>query len=479
MVGLINRERETAKIQELWEKDGPALGLIYGRRRLGKSYFLQNFLKGKRDVYFLAASSTSLENLSELLDQVRLSFPDRQDATLENYNSWRTGLRLLCELARSEPLLVVLDEFGYLADADSSIPSILQAIWDRDAQDTKLRLILCGSELSTLSSLDDYGAPLHGRFDWVEHFRPLDYYDAGQFMAAAALPKGGYSDREKLVAYGIYGGSGRYLAALNPRKPLADNVARQMLDPSGIFHREGEILIRQEREIREDATFNAILAAIAGGATVHDKIASQAHVPSKSITTYIARLQQLGWIEQETPFGEEARRSIYRLSDNMLSAWYRWVFRFRSALQITPPEQSWREFVEPDISDYMGRFVFEKVAHQHIRRFYARYNLPIPLDMGRWWSRKGDVEIDLVAKLKDYSYLFGSCKWASSPVKLGELADLQAKVRAVPHDEWKLKPRYAMFSGGRFDASLEAVAKEEGVLLIGAKELYVPTGAIP
>ncbi len=476
MVGLINREREGAKIRELWEKDGPALGLIYGRRRLGKSYFLQDFLKGKRGVYFLAASSTSLENLGELLDQARRSFPDRQDATLENYPNWRTGLRLLCELAREEPLLVVLDEFSYLSDGDSAIPSILQAVWDRDAQGTRLKLILCGSELSTLSSLDDYAAPLHGRFDWVEHFRPLDYYDAGRFIAASAPAKGGYSDREKLVAYGIYGGSGRYLAALDPRRPIAENVARQMLDPAGIFHREGETLIRQEREIRDDSGYNAVLAAIAGGATTFDKIGHQSHIGSKSVTNYLAKLQQLGWIEQEMPFGEDARRSIYKLADNMLSAWYRWVFRYRSAIQITPPEQAWKEFVEPDITDYMGRFVFEKVAHQHIKRFFARYGLPIPVEMGRWWSRKGDVEIDLVAKLMDGSYLFGSCKWASSPVKVGDLADLQAKVKAIPHPEWKERPRYAVFSGGGFDSKLEAVAEEEGVLLIGAKQLFRDDG---
>ncbi len=233
-----------------------------------------------------------------------------------------------------------------------------------------------------------------------------------------------------------------------------------------------ESLIRQEREIREDATYNAILAAVAGGATTFDRIADQSHVASKSVTIYLTKLQQLGWIEQEAPFQEDARHSIYRLSDNMLLAWYRWVFRFRSALQITPPEQSWKEFVEPDISDYMGRFVFEKVARQHIRRFYARYDLPIPLEMGRWWSRKGDVEIDLVAKLKDGSYLFGSCKWATSPVRVGELADLQAKVNALPHTDWKDRPRYAIFSGGSIDPRLQAVAEDEGVLLIGVRQLF-------
>lgn len=476
MVGLINRARQVAKIKELWEKNGSALGLVYGRRRLGKTYFLQDFFKGKRGVYFLAASSTSLENLTELLDQIRRAFPDRQDATLENYPTWRTGLRLLCELAHDEPLLVVLDEFGYLSSADPAIPSILQAVWDRDARDTRLKLILCGSELGTLASLDDYGAPLHGRFDWVERFQSLDYYDAGRFLAAAAPAQGGYSDREKLTAYGIYGGSGRYLAALDPGRPLAENVAWQLLDPSGVFHREGETLIRQERDIRDDSGYNAILAAIAGGATTFDKIGARAHIGSKSIANYLSKLQQLGWIEQETPFGEDARRSIYRLADNMLSAWYRWVFRYRSALQITPPDQAWRQFVEPDIPDYMGRFVFEKVSHEHIKRFYTRYNLPLILEIGRWWSRKGDVEIDLVARLKDGSYLFGSCKWASSPVKVSELADLQAKVKMIPHNEWKERPRYVLFSGGDFDPKLKAVAEDEGVLLIGIRQLFATDG---
>lgn len=133
MVGLVDRERETAKLLQLWEQRGPQLALLYGRRRLGKTFFLQHFLQGRRGIYFLAADSTSNENLSELLEQVRRTVPDRQDATLENYPSWRTALRLLCELAQQQPTLVVLDEFGYLSKAGPAIPSIIQTVWDRDA----------------------------------------------------------------------------------------------------------------------------------------------------------------------------------------------------------------------------------------------------------------------------------------------------------------------------------------------------------
>jgi len=190
--------------------------------------------------------------------------------------------------------------------------------------------------------------------------------------------------------------SGRYLAQINPGRPLSENVAAHLLDPAGIFHRKGETLIRQERDIRDDADYNAILAAVAAGATDWAEIANQSHVESKSLSNYLTRLQHLGWIHQELPFGEKGKRGIYRLADNMLKSWYRYVFRHRSALEMANPADAWRELVEPDLPDYLGQFVLEDVAQQHLARFAGRYGLPMISGMGRWWSRRQDVEIDLV-----------------------------------------------------------------------------------
>ena len=159
MVGLVDREREIGKLEELWKRPGPALALIYGRRRVGKTYFLQHALRQRGGVYFLAAESSSAENLEELLDQVRRAFPERRDATLENYPSWRVALRLLCELASDKPLFVAFDEFSYLCHVEQALPSLLQAVWDRDASASQLKLVLCGSEIGMLSALDDYGRP--------------------------------------------------------------------------------------------------------------------------------------------------------------------------------------------------------------------------------------------------------------------------------------------------------------------------------
>jgi Archaea bacterial proteins of unknown function len=156
----------------------------------------------------------------------------------------------------------------------------------------------------------------------------------------------------------------------------------------------------------------------------------------------------------------------------MLKSWYRYAFRHRSALEMANPADAWRELVEPDLPDYLGQFVLEDVAQQHVARFAGRYGLPMISGMGRWWSRRQDVEIDPVAELHDGSYLFGEVKWTSSPVRLGELFELERKVAAMLHPAWKKNPRYALFSAGRFEEKLVLAAKEQGVPLVGAEELY-------
>ena len=474
MVGLVDREMENSKLQELWTRRGPAMALVYGRRRLGKTYFLQNFLQGRRGIYLLAADSTSNENLGELLEQVRIAFPDRHDATLANYPTWRTAMRLLCELAQDEPMLVVLDEFSYLIKADPSVPSVIQAIWDTDAKRTNIKLVLCGSELGTMSNLSDYGQPLHGRFDWMHRYGPLDYYDTARFIIAAAADAGvsPYHARDMLLVYGLYGGAGRYLDAIDAARPPSQNVTSLSLDPNGIFHNEGETLLRQEREIRDVAGYNTVLSTIAAGATGWGEILNQSHVEKNTLFAYLERLKSIGWITQERPFEEHDRRSIYRLADNMLKGWYRYVFRNRSALQTWRPADAWNRFVEPDLSTYMGFHAFEGVCHEHMRRFASRYSLPGIVEMGRWWTRDHQTEIDLVASLADGSYLFGECKWASSPVLTGDLNRLYRKVEAVPHAKWKQSARYVLFSAGEFDPLLIEVARRENVLLIDGNGLF-------
>ena len=120
----------------------------------------------------------------------------------------------------------------------------------------------------------------------------------------------------------------------------------------------------------------------------------------------------------------------------------------------------------------MGSQIFEGVCAQHLARFAPAYSLPLIMEMGRWWSRGGDVELDLVARLSDGSYLFGECKWATSPTDADELGRLKQKAQQVPHGRWKAKPRYVLFSAGGFTQRLVDLAQEQGAILVAPDELF-------
>lgn len=271
--------------------------------------------------------------------------------------------------------------------------------------------------------------------------------------------------------YGLLGGSGRYLAAVDPARSLGENIVSSVLDPQGIFHREGENLIRQERDIREYANYNAVLEAIAAGATEWSEIANQAHLERHVVAGVLDRLRRLGWVAHEKPFEEPDRRGIYRLDDNFLTFWYRFVFRLRSALQSVPPGDAWTALVEPHLSDYMGRYIFEGICAQHLRRFWRRYHLPLLLDLGRWWSRPSNVEIDLVGKLADGSYLVGECKWSRQPCDVHVLSALQHKLASTPHGRWRTAPHLIVFSTAGFTPRMAERAQADGAILVGPDDL--------
>jgi len=215
-----------------------------------------------------------------------------------------------------------------------------------------------------------------------------------------------------------------------------------------------------------------VLAAIAAGASEWGEIANQAHLEKHVVAGCLERLQQLGWVTHERPFGEPGRRGLYRLNDNLLKFWYRFIFRFRSALQMSLPQQAWDELVRPHLDTYMGMYVFEGVCQEHLSRFQRRYHLPVITALGRWWNRRSDTELDLVASLADGSYLLGECKWSHTPLDVDVLTGLQRKAEAIPR-HWQREPlRYALFSSGGFKPRLEEYAREQGCLLVGPGLLY-------
>lgn len=476
---LVDRELELEELRALARRPGPHLALLYGRRRIGKTFLLDHVWEDEGRFYFLAADTTPEQNRRELLRE--LSGWTGREYEPEDYPSWRTVFRVFAELAGNQSLVVVLDEFQYLMGSEEGVVSQLNAVWDREVADKDLTLVLAGSQVSTMAALEAGDSPLYGRIDWRRRLRPFDYLDAGRMLPER------WSLRDRAYGYGIFGGTPRYLAAIDPEEELADAVVRTFLSPRGEIHLQLEHLVEQEQGIRSPGEYRAVLAAVARGRTGISEIADLAglgdrrHVAARALET----LEALELVHRERNFG--AGRTTpwrFRIADNAVRFWYRFVHPNRSRLETGDPAAVWERQVRPHLDTAMGS-VFERIARQGFERFHENWGLPGAVRRARWEGQdrnRRSIEIDLVAELDDGTLLTGEVKWSREPVGTDvhrgltrDLEDLSRSGRAWAHralDPAGSAGRLYVSAGG-FEESFRGVADEDpSIRLVQLGDLY-------
>jgi AAA+ ATPase superfamily predicted ATPase len=455
---FVDREQERAQLRELLDRAGPNLALVFGRRRVGKTYLLTNTWPEARTFYFVAAEGSSALNRRELVQAVARHF--EVELNPADYPTWRTVFRLLYELRTPEPLVVVLDEFQYLMANGDGVPSHLNAIHDVHRDERPFVLVLCGSAVRTMENLNAGDAALYGRFARVLHVKPFDYFDA-----AALVPV--HTHRERAIAYGIFGGTPRYLRALNPKRSLVENIAAEVLNPGGQVRTQVETLIDQERGLRKTEEYKAILRSLGAGRTQAQEIAD--HVGATNDPAFRRMLEvlvSLGYVRAERNVGARKTHPYrYRLDDPALQFNASLVALFRSELAAYNPREVWeREIAPARLDTYMGS-IFERIAREGYQRHRQRLSFPMIDAWGRWEGSvatargRGNLdsyEIDIVATLTDGRIMTGAVKWGN----LG--LDVHAK---------HLRDLTALADGGQ--AWAQAAIRKRAPLL------YVTGGSIP
>ncbi len=253
---FIGREPETQFLEELSSSGKPELFVLYGRRRVGKTELLQQFCRGRRAVYFLAAQVREKDNLRAFRDALQEGIDDPLAGSVE-FPDWTAALNFVAERARDERLVVVLDEFPYLCESTKGLPSQLQRFWDTRGKASKLMLVLCGSQVSFMENeVLAERSPLFGRRTAQRRLEPLSPESVLPFF-----PK--WSMRDRVLAYAILGGMPAYLRRFDDSRSLFENVARECLRPEGYLFDEVQFLLRSE--LSNPATYNSLLAAIARG----------------------------------------------------------------------------------------------------------------------------------------------------------------------------------------------------------------------
>ncbi len=458
-VKTIDRRREIRQLQTLAAAP-PGLVILSGRRRVGKSFLLRVALTGDRVVHFQAEEQPRPLQLAAFARECTELVGGAPPA----FGSWEDAFAFLdAQAKRDGALVVVLDEFQYLAYRDEGLVSSVQKWWDRwDHESTPVLLVLSGSALAFMAGLLSGQKPTHGRSVFRPLLHPLDYRDASEFA-----PKG-LSASELVERYAVLGGTPQYQRWAGDR-PLKKILRDVILSPDAPLHRDPEHLIREEDEIREPGPYFGTLEAIADGYTTPTKMAGRLEVGTPLLNAYLKRLQELGYIAKVEPLEPRETgksRAYWKISDPYFRFWFSYVLPNRSRLARGRIEQVARE-IETQLPVYTGS-IFEDICRDWIGR-----SSPLGSsadEVGSWWNRKSNVEVDVVAVDKRGYTVLGECKWWKSLVDGDVLDDLfDARTAIGPKAN---QAELVLFSKTGFTDELEARAQREDVHLFTVDDLF-------
>jgi AAA+ ATPase superfamily predicted ATPase len=449
---VIDRREELERLREAADQ-APQLVVMRGRRRVGKSYLLDRSFADRRLLYFQADEGETRGHLDFLAGEL-----GRLIKTPVAFADWNEALSTLGEQARQQPLVVVLDEFQWMLSAEPLLDSIIMRHFDRwEREQVPIVLVISGSALSMMEQLLQGGRPMFGRAGYRPFLQPFDYRDTSLFAEEKSVT-------QKLQRYGVLGGTAQYQVWAGDSS-IQDIIQRKILTKDEPLFEEPLQLIRGESSIREPGNYYEILRSIARGATQFNEILQRSKVPSgQLLTSRLERLATLGYIAQRQSLGGNGSTS-WSVSDPFFRFWFRYVYPNRSRLQRGRVEEVC-EAILADLDNHMGS-VFEQVC----RYWAGRYSADAPLrdaeEIGAYWTRTHDVEIDLIARDRKSVLAVGSCKWSAraDTHDLDRLIELRGQIRGAGNATPYVFAR-------DFHPALLQRAERERIRLVPADELF-------
>lgn len=458
------RQKELVKLESMYREESFQFAVIYGRRRVGKTTLISEFLKDKRAISYISVEGTMKENLTGLSAAVVHGLTGGTGFSGMVYQDFEALLTEIDGHCKEQRLVLAIDEYPYLAASYPAISSLLQRHIDMCWKNSRLFLILCGSSMSFMENqVLGYKSPLYGRRTAQFKIRPFTFFESRELL-------GTFSPEEQAVLYGVTGGVPEYLNRVQPTLSLDDNLLTMFFDDNGMLFEEPVNLLKQE--MREPASYHSIVSAIASGASKLNEIATKTGLESSACSNFLTSLIQIGIVEKEKPVTEKenSRKTLYRLSDSMFLFWYRFVRPNITAISMGIGGAVYEKNVKPQISDFMGS-VFEEICRQYLCRTDVYPTLPLLFGrIGKWWGtnrkERREEEIDIVA-VDDKRMILGECKWRN------EKTDGKVLYTLVERGELLSCPEkyYYVFSKSGFEENTEEPAARYGVHRITFQEM--------
>ena len=439
---FVDRIREQRRLQKAFGTAPSKFVVIYGRRRLGKSTLLKRVIT-ENDIYFEAGKQETQIQIALLAGTIANSYEGFDQPM---YPSWAAILTAFNRICRENSVLV-LDEFPYMVEKDTALPSTLQEIIDSGT--LRYHLVICGSSQRMMQQFVlDKSDPLYGRAHEKMNIRPIrpQYWQKAMGLNAVST----------IEEYSVWGGVPRYWTLREGYGSLPEAIEGLILDEHGILTGEPSALFMDE--VTDIAPLQSIMTSLGHGNTRFSAVASAIGKKTTEISKPLSALMDMAYIRKEIPFGEseqKTKRTYYAIEDNFMSFYYTFIEPHRSILALGRTNFVMQK-IDNGFAAYVGK-VWETLCQTAVsgntllghtwnmaRRWWGK--IPVYQDGRKTPSGLEDLEFDVVAEAADdrETILVGECKWKSADYADRLLAQLQSKAEKAPFAQGK-KVVYALF----------------------------------
>lgn len=444
------REKEIECLESQYSSKHPFV-VITGRKRIGKTRLVSEFIKGKKALCFPATEETDNMNLENFASALS-AYTGR---THGRYRDWPSAFDAFSESDTGRKILII-DEFQNIIRSNPAFPSILRAVWDSSLSKNDTMLIICGSDARLIEKYTMYySGPLYGRATANIKLGPLPFKETCRDK----------NYKDAVERYSVIGGVPKYMESFDRKSSLIENINTNIFDSTSFLFEEPYFLLRGE--LREPLNYISILKAVANHNRKTSDISSVMDVESSSLSPYIQKLIEKGMLRKTVPVTErnpeKSKLGQYEIEDEYMNFWFRFVYPHMQQISMGNTAGAEADFKNRFINDHVS-YVFKELCRE------LTYDLGdsigfVPFRTGAYWNRSRSI--DVVAINDDEKRIFAAdCEYLNlTKVDGYALESLKAKCSLT--EEFRgYKITYGMFSVSGFDDDLIAKAGKREVVLI-------------
>lgn len=434
---FVGRHSELMELDRLWESHRAEFLILYGRRRIGKTALLLQWMKSKpvKALYWVATPDSPYAQLRSFSQAIYgFSRPESPVPETFTYASWEQAWDEVVRISQTERVALILDEFTYLLETTPAIAAKLQHFWDQKLKESNLLLVISGSHLGMMiREVLAYQAPLYGRATSRIHLKEIPFGCTSDYFT-------GYSAEERVAIYSMFGGVPAYWERINTGISISKNIRTQLLSTNNLMQAEPRLLLQDF--IKEPNNYLSILTAIAHNARTPKEISTYTGLPNMHIPKYLGVLTDAGFVERKVSVtaSPDSRQGRHHICDPYLRFYFRFLAERQSQLAMGIQDQVLAEITQ-HLIEFIGMHTWEEICREWTLRASTLGKLPVKMDqVGSAWNRTVQVDVAGI----DHAHktmILGECKWSNTPTDSDVLMNLVEEkcTRVIPQsDHWKV-----------------------------------------